>query len=236
MLKKSLTKYFGVGILFALIGMCGCQDQNVSGVSSPLATAPQLADFFAYGGLSEQIGVYYKVGDEFFQVQVPAGDYLLTYVTDWGSFYVVFRAAAKAIVTTGLQKGDVVHEATVFKGTVAATAIKMTSGPVSVFSEFGARDGWETLFAKDPNVAGNVLIGGLVTTYTPGVELKLVIPRPGHYLLKYTSNLGVFQVEFRTTKWYETKSIPLQPGEEIREANLFQLEDNSAAVKRVLFP
>jgi hypothetical protein len=199
--------------------------------SSPSSPAVQLAlplsseqpghhgNFFADVGISDEVGVYYDGRSDFFQVQVPLGEYLLTYTTNLGMFYMVFQATESAIITVGIHEDDQVYEAMLYNGTVTDTSNGVEYPPVIVFSEFGAMDGWWNIFVKDDYSPGILLIGGIVgVAYTPGESLELTISRPGHYLLDYTTNLGIYQIDFWTTAWYETKIIPLQPGEEVWEA------------------
>jgi hypothetical protein len=199
--------------------------------SSPSSPAIQLAiplsseqpghfgNFFADVGISDEVGVYYDGRSDFFQVQVPLGEYLLTYTTTLGIFYMVFQATESAIITVGIHEGDQVYEAMLYNGTVTDPSNGVEYPPVILFSEFGAMDGGWNIFVKDDYSPGILLIGGIVgIEYTPGVSLELTISRPGHYLLDYTTNLGTYWVEFWTTEWYETKTIPLQPEEEVWEA------------------
>lgn len=229
-----------------LLSVSGCNTNNSQSPSDPcnIPTGPgqpssptfQLAmplssevpghygNFFACEGYSDQVGVYYDGKSDFFQLQVPTGDYLLTYVTTMGHFYLVFRATESALITVGLQDGDVVYEAMLYKGTVTATSSVYFQHPVTLFSEPGAQDGWWEIFQKDDYSPGIMVLGGVGVTYTPGESLVLVCSRPARYILDYTTNFGVYRVEFVTTTWFETVVIPLQPGEEVLNAYITILD------------
>jgi hypothetical protein len=184
----------------------------------PSETPGQHGNFFVREGSSDQFGVYYNGESDFFQLQIPQGDYLLTYTTTLGQFYLVFRATERALITVGLQDGDVVYEAMLYKGTVTGTTPTFQQHPVIVFSEFGARDGWWEIFQKDEYSPGIIVIGGVGVNYEAGKSLELVCSRPGRYILDYTTNFGVYHIEFVTTTWFETVVIPLLPSEEVIDA------------------
>lgn len=180
--------------------------------------SPIPESFHAGSGYSDQIGVYYD-GRSFFQAQMPPGDYALTYTTNAGLFYIVLRATANALITVGLNDNVVVYEAMLYRGTVTDTSYMYRDDPVIVYSEFGASGGWWNLFVRDgsPEV---MLIGWVQVAYKPGALLTLVFPKPATYVLDYTTSLGTFRVEFQTTEVQETRTVFLQPGDEIWEAYL----------------
>lgn len=183
-----------------------------SGSLSPV----ERAGFSARSGSSDGFGVYHD-GRSIFQFQVPAGDYLLSYSTTLGDFYIVFRAKNNALIGVGIQEGDLVYEAKLYRGTATGTTVYYENDVVRVFSVFGAREGWH-LFQRDESLPEILLIGGIGVTYIPGVSLELVLPRPALYILEYRTNLATYRVEFQTTQWFEHKVIRLQPGESISEA------------------
>jgi hypothetical protein len=189
----------------------------------PASAASTPGAFAADRGTSDQIGVYYD-GHTRFQFQAPVGDYLLTYTTTLGDFYLVFRAKRTALITVGVQEGDLIYESKLVKGTVTATAIHYENRVVQVFSEFGARDGWQALFRRDESASEIVLLGGIGVEYTPGVDLRLTLARPAVYVLEYwTDQRGYRREQFQSSVWFETKVFPLQPGENIEDAYITML-------------
>jgi hypothetical protein len=181
--------------------------------------APPTGNFYAAEGYSDLIGVHYDGKAEFFQAQMPPGDYLLTYTTDLGQFYIVFTATENALLTIGLMDDDVVYEAMLYRGTVTDKSYTYYDDPVIVYSQFGSHNDWWTLFARD-NSPGIMLIGGVLLEYNPGVSLKLTLPKPGRYVLDYRTTLGSFQAEFQATSRQQEWIVYLQPGDEILEAYL----------------
>lgn len=174
-------------------------------------------NFHAGSGYSDQFGVYYNGKAGFFDAQMPPGDYLLTYTTTLGQFYIVFRATANALIRIGLMDSDVVDEAMVYRGTVIDTSYTYYDDPVIVYSQFGAREGWWNLFRRDKS-PGVQLIGGILVQYAPEDSLTLILPRPATYVLDYRTNLGTYHLEFQTTSVQEIKVIPLKNDEVILEA------------------
>ena len=177
------------------------------------------AGFYANRSDSSAFGVYN--GGSFFVVQVPAGDYLLTYRSAFGEYYLVFRAESSASLHIGLQSGDEVTSAMLYQGTVTDTSGGQSYGVVTVYSELGASgSSWDALFQKDPTIPGRPLIGGAGIQYIPGVMLELYISKAGRYLVTYLSNLGTVEVTIEAPDNNYTTRIDLQPGEVIWEAYL----------------
>jgi hypothetical protein len=122
------------------VSFFGCEfweNKNGTSPTSPSVKNPeQFASFYVGRGISDQIGVY--KGTEFFQINVPTGDYLLTYTTNLGTFEIVFRATKSALLNIGLQPGDEVQEVSLQKGTIDDTAIEVGRfGPTIVYFQTG---------------------------------------------------------------------------------------------------
>lgn len=127
----SIKKLQGVVLVIILItGIAGCHRENVVNPTAPEIAAqenltpvipvmPQ-ANFYVNRGDSDQIGAY--VGKEFFLVQLPAGSYRLEYFTDFGIFNLVFRNTANVLLFIGLQSGDQVQKAVLYRGTIFDTS------------------------------------------------------------------------------------------------------------------
>jgi hypothetical protein len=190
----------------------------------PSTEPPYPGNFYAGPGYSDQFGVYYDGKRPVFQAQMPVGEYLLTYRTTLGTFYLVFRATANAILSIGLTDGDWVYEAVLYRGSVTAATAMHSAGPVSVYSEFGAQTGWERLFQRDRSPAV-MLIGWIGVTYAPGQALTLTLPRPARYVFAYRTNLGAYRLEFRTTTFLEEVVIDLKPGEVVGEAYITMYDE-----------
>jgi hypothetical protein len=177
------------------------------------------AGFFASQSNSSTFGVYN--GGSSFVIRVPPGEYLQTYRSGRGEFYVVFRAERSAFVHIGLQPGDEVASATLYEGRVTDTSGAQSFGVVKVYSELGARgSSWEALFRKDSTIPGRPLIGGAGVNYIPGVMLELFLAKAGRYLLTYVSNLDTVERTIKAPENNYTIRIDLQPGEIIQEAYL----------------
>ncbi len=204
-------------VLLLLFVISGCNnEQNIffDSPTEPNSITP-LYNFYAGATKDQGFGVY--KGHEHFLIQVPAGEYLLQYVTQIGQFYIVFRAEKNALLTIGLTTGGEVLSATVFPGRITDTSNPRPFGVVTVFSEFGATGSGEHLFAKSDN-SGILLIGGVGIEYTPGDSyFRLHIPVGGTYRLTYITQKGRFETEF-TVEDNTTKEIGLSDGDLVREA------------------
>lgn len=111
------------------------------------ATTDQIANFYASRGHSDEYGVY--IGNEIFVVQVPAGDYMLRYKTNLGTFYIVFRATEKSFLYVGLQSGDAIVDATIFPGTIFDTSKEsQTYGVVTLYVWPGSSTTWQEIFRQ----------------------------------------------------------------------------------------
>ncbi len=224
---KTISQKFVRSLLLLglLAGITACKTSDSYHSQNPTDPTGGLviwqSNFSASRGISDGFGVY--KGHEYFQIQVPAGDYLLTYRTNNNTFYIVFHAPESARLLIGLQSGDEVLEATVYHGTILDTSNADVQGTVTLYSELGASGAWNHLFSIDPSIAGIPLIGGVGVNYVPGVKLELYIPVAGKYLLTYRTTLGTFQFEFETTEDNMTQVIGLTPGDEVIEAYILKL-------------
>lgn len=210
------------------VSLAGCDRTRTPHPTAPTLVAAlpvdaissfQLGAFVADRSSSDQMGVYYDGHSAFFQFRVPAGEYLLIYTTRLGSFYIVFRAKSAALITVGLQAGDLMYDAQLFRGMVTARVSQYENEVIQVFSEFGAREGWPALFQRDAASPAIVLLGNIGVTYIPEVILELTLARPAIYVLEYWTNHGEYHQErFQSSVWFEMKAFPLQPGESIQDA------------------
>ena len=118
---------------------------------------------------SEDMGFYSSSGDgQFgawagdiaeFLISVPAGDYLLTYSSTVGTFYVAFRATNAAVLHIGLIGNDRVSSASIEKGAITNTSLsKWESQGVALFAWPGSGAAWNSVFQG--NGAVIVMISG----------------------------------------------------------------------------
>ncbi len=142
-----------VAVVLLSVGLIGCNQDNRGGPTTPELIAHTAArqnaarpgNFYAGRGLSDEFGAY--VGHGEFVVQVPAGEYLLEYTTDLGTFYLVFRATASSLLYIGLQPDDVVHDAIVYTGTITDTSGETQEhGNVTLFVWPGSARAWHEVF------------------------------------------------------------------------------------------
>ena len=210
--------------LLAAISACNTSDsQRSHAPTDPLGRGRAIwqSNFYVSRGNSDSFGVYN--GDGFFQVQVPAGDYALTYTTDDSTFHIVFRALENARLMIGLNPDDEVQEATVYQGAVTDTSDADPRGTVILYSELGATGSWSHLFRQDASIPEILLIGGVGVNYVPGETFELYFPSAGTYLFTYTTTLGTFQITIEIAENNEIYPIGLPPGDEVLEAYILRL-------------
>lgn len=217
-MKRTHFLYQGLLLAALLTLILSCQLFEADKQQSP--TGPQFsalaqANFWASEGTSEEFGVY--KGNTYFLVQTPVGEYLLTYTTHAGTFFLVFRAERSAQLFIGLHTGDEVREAMLYTGTIRDTSNPVINGPITLYSELGASSSWRSLFAVDSS-PGIPLIGGVGVKYIPGEVLELYLTLKGAYLLTYKTTLGTFEHEFTASKDNFVEAVGLQPGVEVLEA------------------
>ena len=205
-------------LLFVLSGCSNDQNPLFSNPTIPDNTLSR-PNFYAGETKEQGFGVY--KGHEHFLIQVPAGEYLLEYITQIGQFYIVFRADKNAVLNIGLVAGDDVKQATIYPGHVTDTSDPRPLGVVTLFSEEGATGSGSHLFAKSDN-NGVLLIGGIGIEYMPGNSyFKLHIPVGGTYRLTYITLKGRFETEF-TVEDNSVKEIGLSEGDLVQEAYILK--------------
>ncbi|GAK49546.1 hypothetical protein U14_00769 [Candidatus Moduliflexus flocculans] len=220
-MKRQRTNVIVCGTVFLLLVLSGCNNEQNVIFSNPTLpdSATSLSNFYADETKETGFGVY--KGHEYFLIQVPAGEYLLQYITRIGQFYIAFRAEKNAVLHIGLSAGDDAQSATVYRGRVTNASVSRSFGVVTVFSEEGATGTGEHLFAKSEN-NGVLLIGGIGIEYTPGSSyFKLHIPVGGTYRLTYITEKGRFEIEF-TVEDNAIKEIGLSDGDVVREAYILK--------------
>lgn len=142
-----------VCVLILLVGLVGCDQENsvlttpsMSDQTVSVQQSPEpIANFHVMGTSSDQVGVY--VGHEYFMVQVPAGEYLLSYTTGLGTFHLVLQVTKRALLFVGLQPGDEVQKASLFDGTITDIGKETQDhGTVMLFSWPGGPVEWWDVF------------------------------------------------------------------------------------------
>ena len=146
-MKNHRRKLFG--LIASLIflagggGLISCQlfnRQDKQSPTTPDQTAASLSNFYASKSRSDQFEAT-EIGKEFFRVNVgAAGDYLLTYRTSLGMFYLVFRTEQATLLTIGLNENDTVFYAWIQEGQLTEAALNeaqnakaSVSGPVKIY-------------------------------------------------------------------------------------------------------
>ena len=120
-----------------------------------------------------QYGAFVNERSEF-QISVPTGEYLLTYTTTIGTFYVAFRATNASILFIGLTSGVSVSEASVQKGKIInETQRNWQSNSVTLFA-WPDGPAWNGVFQSDGSTAVVLIKNQGVA---PGVN-KLPEPQP----------------------------------------------------------
>lgn len=108
----------------------------------PSTTEPQ-ATATSNENFADVFGV--ATGTDFFAVNIPPGDYLLTYTTRLGEdtqIQLLIRTDDTALVTVGLTPKDQVNDATIQEGTIIDTSQFVTTKREAV-----------TIFARNPSLA-----------------------------------------------------------------------------------
>lgn len=136
--------------LFALLtGGCDSAARRNPADSAPtnLKEAELLTNFYSSESRSDEYGAY--VGHENFVIQVPAGEYLLEYLTNQGTFHLVFRATKSSLLYIGLNPGGTVQKAMVYRGTITDTSREtQVHGNVTLFCWPGSSISWPDVFRK----------------------------------------------------------------------------------------
>lgn len=141
-------------IVLMFIGGCTFFERdNPSAPASPaaqglfFATVPSdlLANFVVAQSNSDHFQVFSNSPGTF-QINLPkAGDFLLTYITEAGTWHLVFRATDKALVTIGIGYNDTFQGAALQEGRIRSGASPyMRSGPVSLYN--WPAEPWERIF------------------------------------------------------------------------------------------
>ena len=172
--QKASTRLFRlIAIGLAGIGlMMSCNEDNSSKPTAsniPMFPAGQSSEN------SEEMGFYSSNGDgQFgawagdlaeFQIGVPAGEYLLTYSSTVGTFYVAFRATNAAILHIGLLGNDRVASATIQKGKITNESVNTWgSNAVTLFAWPGSGVAWNVVFQSDGSWPINLITGGQVAS------------------------------------------------------------------------
>ena len=172
--QKASTRLFGlIAIGLAGIGlMMSCNEDNSSKPTAsniPMFPEGQSSDnseemgFYSSNG-NGQLGAW--AGDlAEFQIGVPAGEYLLTYSSTVGTFYVAFRATNAAILHIGLLGNDRVASATIQKGKITNESVnKWGSNAVTLFAWPGSGVAWNVVFQSDGSWPINLIVGGQVAS------------------------------------------------------------------------
>jgi hypothetical protein len=118
MTRLFLRRYvYSFGLAAILLTMIGCEPKKDQ--HEPRGTHV----IYAGPGFSKEIGAYAGVG--FFQVNLPEGDYRLTYTTNLDTYNLIFRVSPGiSLVNVGLTPGESVAEASLLVGTISDSAFQ----------------------------------------------------------------------------------------------------------------
>ena len=240
MKPKILCSLVVVVTLLVIVGLVGCEQDGRSpggNLSSPV-DAGLAGNFAVVPATGNTFGI--ALGANAFRVRSLAGDYLLTYTTQLGTFYIPYRALATAKLTIGLQPGDTVVDVTLQPGTITdisqGTALEGETVIALPWPGSGTVINWQDAFSADMSLSMVVLVrGGQVVesaqvedmtggqsntfgVYTKEGMLQLYVPQ-GDYLVEYTTMYGTFHVVFRAT-WQTFVNIPLQSGDTVLNVSI----------------
>ena len=120
-----IQKWYGLVLaLVLMLGIAGCglfDNRDPIGPVNPLGDSSQLGNFWVKDGPGGRYEVSTREGE--MSVSVPsAGQYMLTYKTMYGFFYIVFEAQDAATLFIGLQPGDSVEMAYIQDGDIVDVA------------------------------------------------------------------------------------------------------------------
>jgi hypothetical protein len=161
------------------VGLVGC-DSGDGGLTAPASTgSASPANFWVSSG-GDKLGVY--SGEDFLQIQVPAGAFMLEYITDLGIFQIVFSSEDGAFLAIGLLPGDKLHNVNLYEGTVpeGVTPDQTCSVPgVSIFYWPGSTTvlSWGNVFVINPLVAVIVIMQNGVLVLSGDFEI-IELPEP----------------------------------------------------------
>ena len=159
--RKTAATISGLILASALIAglMISCKEES----SKPTAPSIPVGPDWQTSENSNEMGFYSGKGDgQFgafvndsseFQISVPAGDFLLTYVVNGATYYVAFRATEAAILHIGLHQGARVSKASIKKGRITSESQKKwQSNDVTLFA-WPDGPAWNSVFESDGSAA-----------------------------------------------------------------------------------
>ena len=152
-----------------MIAIIGCKEKHTRQITSPSIPLHPLwenptgdtsqSNFWTEGGNGD-FGA--STGEGECRISTPAGDFLLAYTTQLGTFHISFRATQNAILHIGLTPNDTVSEVILYKGTCTGTpSTTWSSDTVHVYSWPGSDSPtWQSVFTKNAASAPITLISG----------------------------------------------------------------------------
>ena len=153
----------GIGFILATALIAGLMISCKEESSKPTAPSIPVGPDWQTSENSNEMGFYSGKGDgQFgafvndsseFQISVPAGDFLLTYVVNGATYYVAFRATEAAILHIGLHQGARVSKASIKKGRITSESQKKwQSNDVTLFA-WPDGPAWNSVFESDGSAA-----------------------------------------------------------------------------------
>ena len=116
-----IQKSYGIALVLVLaLGVAGCSlfdSRDPVGPINSSGDVSQLGNFWVKDGPGGKYEVSTKEGE--MEVSVPEeGQYMLTYTTMYGTFYIVFETLDAATLFIGLHSGDIVKTAYIQEGEI----------------------------------------------------------------------------------------------------------------------
>ena len=196
-----------VALMVIMLGIGGCnlgkekESSLTFPTDSPETSLPTMENFYATQSDELEYCVYIGGGE--FRFNVLPGEYLLTYTTDLGVFKFVMRVLEEALVTIGIQPGDVVHEAILYKGIITNTAMRTmqsvrVSGPVTLATWPGIEQ--EAIVLDPTEEPIRLILNGQINPEMKECRLPAVLPTPLPDLdvtlaWEENTNLALFVIE-----------------------------------------
>ena len=174
-----------VALMVIMLGIGGCnlgkekESSLTFPTDSPETSLPTMENFYATQSDELEYCVYIGGGE--FRFNVLPGEYLLTYTTDLGVFKFVMRVLEEALVTIGIQPGDVVHEAILYKGIITNTAMRtmqsvQVSGPVTLATWPGIEQ--EAIVLDPTEEPIRLILNGQINPEMKECRIPVVLPTP----------------------------------------------------------
>ena len=229
-LKRSTLLIFML-VAYALSGnLSGC-NTNDSGSPTSSSLVPTYPLWETSPDNQNQINFWSEKGKEEFAVSldsngefrlnIPAGEYLVTYSTRYGTFRLVLHASENVILHIGLSEGDAVSQLSIQKGKISQDSSNVQQhGTVTLYAWPGSDSpDWQETFSAGSHSSPIILVdkGQIATEISiipkPNPSTPSIAPKPPinttnpqcekrsktlELLRRIASALGSYQVDMNT--------------------------------------